>query len=59
MYRQWDGATAKVVYIALGALNIQVKLGLTDEEMVGQIKVNPYLKHFIGYGSYWDKPQFH
>lgn len=34
--------------MALGALIIKVRLGHTDEELVEQIKVNPYLQFFIG-----------
>ncbi|UCF98223.1 MAG: hypothetical protein JSV89_01500 [Spirochaetaceae bacterium] len=30
--------------MALGALIIQTKLGLTDEETVAQIQENPYLQ---------------
>ena len=38
------GAPAKAARIALGALIIQEKLGLTDEETVAQIQENPYLR---------------
>jgi hypothetical protein len=34
--------------MALGALIIKARLGLTDEELVEQIKENPYLQFFIG-----------
>lgn len=34
--------------MALGALVIKARLGLTDEELVEQIKENPYLQFFIG-----------
>jgi IS5 family transposase len=34
--------------MALGALIIKARLGLTDEELVEQIKDNPYLQFFIG-----------
>ena len=34
--------------VALGALIIQIKLNLTDEETVNQIAENPYLQYFIG-----------
>jgi len=36
-------APAKLLRIAPGALIIKVCLGLTDEELVVQIKENPYL----------------
>ena len=38
--------------MALGALIIKARLGLTDEELVEQIKENPYLQFFIGLESY-------
>ena len=34
--------------MALGALIIKARLRLTDEELVEQIKENPYLQFFIG-----------
>jgi len=34
--------------MALGALIIKARMGLTDEKMVEQIKENPYLEFFIG-----------
>ncbi len=42
------GAPAKPFRMALGALIIKIRLGLTDEELVEQIKENPYLQFFIG-----------
>ena len=45
------GAPAKAARMALGALIIQTKLGLTDEETVAQIQENPYLQYFLGYES--------
>jgi IS5 family transposase len=42
------GAPAKPFRMALGALMIKARLGLTDEELVEQIKENPYLQFFIG-----------
>ena len=52
------GAPAKAARVALGALIIQEKLGLTDEEVVEQIRENPYLQYFIGYGEYCDEEPF-
>jgi IS5 family transposase len=43
------GAPAKPFRIALGALIIKARLGLTDEELVEQIKVNLYLQFFISW----------
>ncbi len=42
------GAPAKPFRMALGALIIKARLGLTDEELVEQIKENPYLQFFRG-----------
>lgn len=42
------GQKANSVRCALGALIIQNRLGLTDEETVEQITENPYLQYFIG-----------
>ena len=38
------GAPAKPFRMALGALIIKARLRLTDEELVEQIKENPYLR---------------
>jgi len=42
------GAPAKPFRMTLGDLIIQARLGLTDEELVEQIKENPQLQLFIG-----------
>ena len=42
------GAPAKTFRMALGALIIKEKLGISDRETVEQIKENPYLQYFIG-----------
>jgi IS5 family transposase len=42
------GAPAKPFRLAMGALIIKARLGLMDEELVEQIKENPYLQFFIG-----------
>ena len=46
------GAPAKPFRMALGALIIKEKLGISDRETVEQIKENPYLQYFIGLKSY-------
>lgn len=46
------GPPAKSFRIALGALIIKEKLGLTDRETVQQIRENPYLQYFIGLNNY-------
>ena len=44
--------------MALSALIIKARLGLTDEELVEQIKENPYLQFFIGLKAFQDAPPF-
>jgi len=46
------GGPAKPFRMALGALIIKARMGLTDEELVEQIKENPYLQFFIGLEGY-------
>lgn len=43
--------------MALGALTIKVRLGLTDQELFKQIKEYPYIQFFIGLeGSQYSAP---
>ena len=46
------GAPAKSFRMALGALIIKEKLGISDRETVEQIRENPYLQYFIGQLAY-------
>ncbi len=52
------GAPAKTFRIALGALIIKEKLGISDRETVEQIKENPYLQYFIGLSNYSNDSPF-
>jgi IS5 family transposase len=52
------GAPAKSFRMALGALIIKEKLGISDRSTVEQIRENPYLQHFIGQLSYSNEPPF-
>ena len=52
------GAIAKPFRMALGALIIKEKLGVTDRETVEQIKENPYLQYFIGLSDYSKEAPF-
>ena len=52
------GAPAKPLRMALGAELIKRKLNITDEEVVEQLKENPYLQYFIGMESYRDEAPF-
>jgi hypothetical protein len=52
------GAPAKQVRLALGALFIKQRIGLTDEETVEQIRENAYMQFFLGVAGYSNKPLF-
>jgi hypothetical protein len=52
------GAPAKTFRMALGALIIKEKLGITDEETVEQIRETPHLQFLIGMEGYRDKAPF-
>ena len=52
------GAPAKSFRMALGALIIKEKLGISDRETVEQIKDNPYLQYFVGISSYSNETPF-
>jgi transposase, IS5 family len=52
------GAPAKSFRMALGALIIKEKLGISDRETVEQIRENPYLQYFIGESSYSNELPF-
>ena len=46
------GQVAKSSRLAFGALFIQWRLGVTDEETVNQIQENPSMQYFCGFYSY-------
>ena len=52
------GAIAKPFRMALGALIIKEKLGISDRETVEQIKENPYLQYFLGMSDYTNEAPF-
>ena len=52
------GAPAKPFRMALAALYIKERLGITDRETVQQITENPYLQFFVGLEGYQSKPPF-
>ena len=52
------GAPAKSFRMALGALIIKDKLGISDRETVEPIKKNRYLQYFIGLEESSQKPPF-
>ena len=57
-FSQTMGAPAKPFRVALGALIIKEKLGVSDEETVEQIRENPYLQYFLGFSEYRDTAPF-
>jgi IS5 family transposase len=56
--RQPLGEKAKSFRMALGALIIKEKLGVSDRETVEQIRENPYLQYFIGQSTYSNELPF-
>ena len=49
---------AKPLRMALGSLLIQKQYGYSDEELVEQLRENPYYQYFIGMPGYEDKYPF-
>ena len=52
------GTPAKSFRMALGALIIKEKLGISDRETVEHIRENPYLQYFIGQSTYSNELPF-
>lgn len=57
-FSEKQGAPAKEFRIALGALIIKEKLGLSDRETVEQVQENPYLQYFLGFHEYLEQAPF-
>ena len=53
------GSPAKSSRLALGALIVKERLGVTDRELVEQIAENPYLQYFLGLMEYQHEAPFH
>jgi transposase, IS5 family len=53
------GSPAKSSRLALGALILKERLGVTDRELVDQIAENPYLQYFLGLTTYQTEAPFH
>jgi IS5 family transposase len=53
------GSPAKSSRLALGALILKERLGVTDRELVEQIAENPYLQYFLGLMAYQSEAPFH
>ena len=58
LFSNETGNVAKPLRMALGSLLIQKQYQLSDEELVEQIRENPYYQYFIGYPGYEDKIPF-
>jgi hypothetical protein len=54
-----QGPPAFSVRMALAALIVKERLGVSDEECVEQIRENPYLQYFCGLKKFTTKPPFH
>lgn len=57
-FSEGRGAPAKPFRMALGALIIKERLGVSDEETVEQVRENPYLQYFLGLSEYSDRAPF-
>lgn len=53
-----QGPPAKSARVALGALIVKERLGVSDEEAVEQIRENPYLQYFLGFHEFRDEAPF-
>ena len=59
LFPSHTGMPAKLLRMALGSLLIQKQYHYPDEELVEQIRENPYYQYFIGLPGYEDKIPFH
>ena len=58
LFPSHTGMPAKPLRMALGSLLIQKQYHFPDEELVAQIRENPYYQYFIGLPGYEDKIPF-
>ena len=58
LFPSHTGMPAKPLRMALGSLLIQKQYRFPDEELVEQIRENPYYQYFIGLPGYEDKNPF-
>jgi len=54
LFKSNTGMPAKPLRMALGSLLIQKQYGYSDEELVEQLRENPYYQYFIGMPGYYD-----
>jgi hypothetical protein len=57
-FKAKDGQVSKSSRLAFGALYIQKRLAITDEEVVLQIQETPSMQYFCGYASYIPEKPF-
>ena len=58
LFPSHTGMPAKPLRMALGSLLIQIEYGFSDEELVEQIRENPYYQYFIGLPAFEDRIPF-
>lgn len=58
LFKSNTGMPAKPLRMALGSLLIQKQYSYSDEELVEQLRENPYYQYFIGMPGYEDKYPF-
>lgn len=56
--RTTTGNPAKPARMAIGTLIIKERYGLSDEDVVEEIRMNPYLQYFIGLSKFMHKAPF-
>ena len=57
-FKSKKGNPSKPFQMALGALLIQKRKGLSDRKLVKEITENPYLQYFLGMSSFSSEPPF-
>ena len=58
MFPSKTGNVAKPCRMVLGSLIIQLRMGLTDRDLVEQIRQNPYYQYFVGLPAFQHKAPF-
>ena len=58
MFPSKVGNVAKSCRMVLGSMIIPLRMGLTDRDLVDQIRQNPYYQYFIGLDAFQHDPPF-
>ena len=58
LFQGTNGNVAKPFRMVLGALIIQLRMGLTDRDLVNQTQENPYYQYFIGLEGFQNHSPF-